>query len=128
MSDPAPEVKDAISLVLNRRTDAMFVAAYCMVAGLAYVVIFVTTISQYAQGVITLVLGNFIGYLTAMYQFETGTTRASAAKDLTIKSMAEAAPIATAAAVAATVAAEAAKTAPSPPIPLVSSTPPEVSP
>ncbi len=69
--------------VANRRRDAMFIAAYLAVIGLVYVVVH-ETITEYGQGVITLVLGAFIGYLTAMYQYETGTTRASAAKDTAI--------------------------------------------
>lgn len=75
------------SIARNRRSDAMFVAAYIAVLGLVYVVVFEEGLNEYAQGVITLALGNFIGYLTAMYQFETGATRASQAKDETIKNM-----------------------------------------
>lgn len=109
MTDPdeAPVTKR------NRRTDAMFVAAYIAVAGMIYVVVYEPKITEYAQGVITLALGNFIGYLTAMYNFETGTTRAGQAKDATIKTLAEAAPIQTAAAVAA-----ATGTTPPPPEPI----------
>ena len=75
------------SVARNRRSDAMFVAAYLAVLGLVYVVVFEEGLNEYAQGVITLALGNFIGYLTAMYNFETGTTRGAQAKDETIKSM-----------------------------------------
>ncbi len=88
MNEPEPDVKAAVSIVRNRRTDAMFVAAYFAVVGMVYVVVYESAISEYAQGVITLALGNFIGYLTAMYNFETGTTRASAAKDSTINVLA----------------------------------------
>lgn len=83
MSD-SPEVKDAIDKVRNRRRDAMFCAAYVAVLGLVYVVVYEASLTEYAQGVITLALGNFIGYLTALYNFETGTTRAAATKDATI--------------------------------------------
>ena len=88
MTDEAKS-KDTASITRNRRTDAMFVAAYIAVVGLVYVVVYEPTISEYAQGVITLVLGSFIGYLTAMYQFETGTTRSSAKKDDTMARIAE---------------------------------------
>lgn len=84
----APEVKAAVSVVKNRRSDAMFVAAYLAVVVMVYVTVYEPKISEYAQGVITLALGNFIGYLTAMYNFETGTTRASQNKDATIAAMA----------------------------------------
>ena len=74
----------------NRKTDAMFVAAYLAVIGMVYVTVYEPKISEYAQGVITLALGNFIGYLTAMYNFETGTTRSSAKKDETIATLSKA--------------------------------------
>ena len=87
MSDPTQEEKAVTSVARNRRSDAMFVAAYLAVLGMVYVVVYEPEISEYAQGVITLALGNFIGYLTAMYNFETGTTRASQNKDATIAAM-----------------------------------------
>lgn len=78
MTEQTPE---AISLVRNRRTDAMFVAAYIAAMWLIYIVVYVPQISEYGQGVLTLALGTFLGYLTAMYQFETGTTRKEQTKD-----------------------------------------------
>ena len=78
------------SIARNRRSDAMFVAAYLAVIGLVYVVVFEERLTEYAQGVITLALGNFIGYLTAMYQFETGATRSTQAKDATINTLIQA--------------------------------------
>ena len=72
---------DAKSIVRNRRTDAMFVAAYGAVMWFVYLVVYEAKISEYAQGVLTLALGTFLGYLTAMYQFETGTTRKEQSKD-----------------------------------------------
>jgi hypothetical protein len=82
-----PDIKDAVSVVRNRRTDAMFVAAYLAVIGMIYVVVYEPKISEYAQGVLTLCIGNFIGYLTSMYSFETGTTRSSAKKDEAINEL-----------------------------------------
>ena len=84
MNGASPEVQNAVSIARNRRSDAMFVAAYLAVIGIVYLVVFEKTISEYAQGVLTLALGNFIGYLTGMYNFETGTTRSAAKKDDTI--------------------------------------------
>lgn len=93
MPDIDDKEKEASLIRRNRRTDAMFVASYLAVCGLVYIVVFVKDLTEYAQGVITLVLGAFIGYLTAMYNFETGTTRGTMAKDATIKSMAETAAV-----------------------------------
>lgn len=76
--------------VTNRRRDAMFAAAYIAVCSLVYIVV-ESTLTEYAQGVITLALGNFLGFLTAMYNYETGSTRGSAAKDATITDMTKAA-------------------------------------
>lgn len=71
----------------NRRRDGMFVAAYIMVGALIYSVVSIESISEFAQGVITLALGNFIAYLTGMYNYEIGATRGSAAKDAAITDM-----------------------------------------
>lgn len=117
--DAVPNDKDAVSVTRNRRTDAMFVAAYIAVVGLVYVVIYEDKVGQFAQGIVTLVLGMFLNELKNMYSYETGTTRASATKDAAIARIAEQSAPSTAAAVAATVAAEAAKSAAPPPIPVV---------
>lgn len=122
MIEPAPEVKDAVSVVRNQRTDAMFVAAYGAVSALVWICVYETKIGEYAQGVVTLVLGMFLNELKNMYSYETGTTRASATKDAAITRIAEQSAPSTAAAVAATVAAEAAKVSPLPPIPLITPT------
>lgn len=69
----------------GRRTDAMFVAAYIAVAGLVYTVVFIPGVGEYAQGVITLVLGAFLNELKNMYIYEIGTTRTAQAQDEVIK-------------------------------------------
>jgi len=101
MTKSRGEELDAISIARNQRSDAMFVAAYLAVIAMIYIVVYSPKISEYAQGVLTLCIGNFIGYLTAMYNFETGNTRNSVKKDDTIQRIAEAAPAAQVAAVAA---------------------------
>ena len=103
--DDRSDTLDAASMIRNRRQDAMFVAAYLAVIAMIYIVVYSPKISEYAQGVLTLCIGNFIGYLTAMYNFETGNTRNSVKKDDTIQRIAEAAPAAQVAAVGAAVAA-----------------------
>ncbi len=92
MMSESPAVQNAISIVRNRRTDAMFVCAYLAAVGLACVVIFVPDINQFAQGVVVTVLGLFIGVLKDMYSFENGTTRASQSKDATLAEIAKTVP------------------------------------
>lgn len=88
MSEGA-DVKDAISVVRNRRTDAMFVVACLFVGWLVYLVVYQTAVGEFAQGVVTLVLGVFLNELKNMYSFETGTTRGEVAKADTLKALAE---------------------------------------
>jgi len=42
------------------------------------------TLSEYAQGIITLVIGRFLGYIDNGFAFEYGTTRGSKEKDSVI--------------------------------------------
>jgi hypothetical protein len=118
MTDEAPAVKEAISIVRNRRSDAMFVAAYVAIAVLVYIVVYEEKIGEYAQSTVTLVLGMFLNELKNMYNYEQGTTRSSEQKGAAITRIAESTPTTTAAAVAATVAATAAAT-PGTAIPLI---------
>ncbi len=105
MADPSPEVVEAVTVARNRRTDAMFVCAFGIIVWLVWLVAYKTDLSQFAQSVVNIVLGMFLRELGSMYSYENGGTRSGQAKDATIKSLAEAAPIATAAAVAASVSA-----------------------
>jgi len=45
------------------------------------------TISEYAQGIITLIIGRLTGYLDGIFNFEFGSTRSSQTKDDTIKAL-----------------------------------------
>lgn len=70
----------------NYRADSMYVLAVLLIAALVWVVL-KSQIDEYGKGIITLVLGRFLGYLDNIYNFEFGTTRASKTKDDTIKSL-----------------------------------------
>lgn len=67
----------------NYRADSMSILAVILIAALVYVVL-KSELDEYAKGIITLVLGRFLGYLDNIYNFEFGTTRASKLKDATI--------------------------------------------
>ena len=67
----------------QRDVDSMYILAVILIAALVYVVLR-SELDEYAKGIITLVLGRFLGYLDNIYNFEFGTTRASKLKDATI--------------------------------------------
>jgi len=64
----------------------MYVLAVLLVAALVYVVL-QSSLDEYGKGIITLVLGRFLGYLDNIYNFEFGATRANRAKDSTIENL-----------------------------------------
>ena len=72
--------------VHNYRADTMYVLAVVIICALVYFVL-KSELDEYAKGIITLVLGRFLGYLDNIYNFEFGTTRASKNKDETIKTL-----------------------------------------
>lgn len=71
----------------NWRADAMFLLAVAMICALVGIVWQDTDVNEYLKGIVTLVLGRFLGYLDSIYNFEFGTTRSSRAKDATIEQL-----------------------------------------
>lgn len=69
------------------RVNVLAAAAYVTILVCLAVTVWFTDISEYAQGIITLVLGRFLGYTDAVYNFEFGTTRANKVKDETISNL-----------------------------------------
>lgn len=72
----------------NYRADAMFLLAVAVIVGLVYLIWKDPNINEFMKGVVTLVLGRFLGYLDNIYSFEFGTTRGSQNKDSTIDKLA----------------------------------------
>lgn len=70
----------AQSGIKNRRADSMCVLAVAVICVLVYLTWKDGSINEYVKGIITLVLGRFLGYLDNIYNFEFGTTRGSALK------------------------------------------------
>jgi hypothetical protein len=70
----------------NYRADSMYVLAVILIAALVYVVLR-SDLDEYAKGIVTLVLGRFLGYLDNIYNFEFGTTRVNRTKDATIENL-----------------------------------------
>lgn len=71
----------------NYRADSMYFLSVVVVGILVWAV-FTSDMDEYAKGIVTLVLGRFLGYLDNIYNFEFGSTRASKVKDETISTMA----------------------------------------
>jgi hypothetical protein len=71
----------------NQRAEWMFVLAVIVIVGLVWMIWTRTDISEFVKGVITLVLGRFLGYLDSIYSFEFGSTRSSKEKDATISGL-----------------------------------------
>lgn len=68
----------------NYRADLMFGLAIAVTVGLVYLVWRSEELAEFTKGIVTLVLGRFMGYLDNIYSFEFGTTRGSRQKDATI--------------------------------------------
>jgi hypothetical protein len=68
----------------NYRADVMFVLAVGVICALVYAIWKDPSINEFMKGIVTLVLGRFLGYLDNIYSFEFGTTRGSQNKDSTI--------------------------------------------
>ena len=71
----------------NYRADTMFVLAVAVIVGLVYSIWTEPSINEFMKGIVTLVLGRFLGYLDNIYSFEFGTTRGSQNKDATINKL-----------------------------------------
>ena len=70
----------------NYRADSMYVLAVILIAALVWATL-KSEMDEYAKGIVTLVLGRFLGYLDNIYNFEFGTTRVSRTKDATIENL-----------------------------------------
>lgn len=66
--------------IKNYRADSMYFLAVVVICVLVYLTWKDGGINEYVKGIITLVLGRFLGYLDNIYNFEFGTTRGSALK------------------------------------------------
>ena len=78
--------RDTALGVHNYRADSMYLLAVLLIVGMVYVVLR-SGLDEYAKGIITLVLGRFLGYLDNIYNFEFGSTRSNKTKDATIENL-----------------------------------------
>lgn len=87
--EPVVETTEG-STTSNLRINIMAAGAFVVILCGMAVVVWFTQIGEYAQGIITLVIGRFLGYTDAIYNYEFSTTRANKVKDATIASQAQA--------------------------------------
>lgn len=96
------------------RVNVLIAIAILVVILCLFVVVQVTVKDEFAKGILTLVLGRFLGYVDNIYNFEFGTTRSSAKKDDTITELTKTAATVATTAQATQVASDAAVAAASP--------------
>jgi hypothetical protein len=60
------------------------VAAFVVVLACAWFAVYASNLTEYAKGIITLLLGRFMGYIDDIFNYEFGTTRSSKEKDKVI--------------------------------------------
>lgn len=73
------------------RLNLLASAAYIVVLLILGIVVWMQITDEFAKGILTLVLGRFVGYVDNVYAFEFGTTRGSKEKDVAITNLANAA-------------------------------------
>ena len=69
------------------RVNTLIATAILVVIVCLFVVVQMQVKDEFAKGILTLVLGRFLGYVDNIYNFEFGTTRSSAVKDKTITAL-----------------------------------------
>lgn len=74
------------------RLNVLAAAAFIVVVLCLFIVVYMTIKDEFAKGIITLILGRFLGYVDNVYQFEFGTTRGSKAKDDVITNLSASSP------------------------------------
>jgi hypothetical protein len=85
---------DEKTVYKNWRVNILAAAAFVVVILCLVMVVLLTITDEFAKGIITIILGRFLGYVDNVYAFEFGTTRGSKAKDDAISNMAAASPLA----------------------------------
>ena len=85
MIDPAESADNAAYKSI--RINVLLAIAYATILICLAIVVWQSGISEYAQGIVTLILGRFLGYTDQVYSFEFGTTRANKTKDDTISNL-----------------------------------------
>lgn len=83
----ARDVELAKAGLRNRRADALAAGSVALVIGCLVIVVWASSMDDFAKATITLILGRSLGWIEQIFSFEFGTTRASKAKDDTISNL-----------------------------------------
>lgn len=83
----ARDVELAKAGIKNHRANVLAGAALLTVIICLFVVVWSSSIDEYAKATISLILGRALGWVEQLFSFEFGTTRASKAKDDTISKL-----------------------------------------
>jgi hypothetical protein len=83
----ARDVEFTKSGTRNYRADAITVFAFLGVSTVLWMVWKDPNINEFIKGIVTLVMGRFLGYIDQIFSFEFGSTRSSRSKDNTIETL-----------------------------------------
>jgi len=76
----------------DSKLNVLAVCAFIVVVLCLVVTVWLKITDEFAKGIITLILGRYLGYIDNIYSFEFGTTRNSKNKDDVITNLASASP------------------------------------
>jgi hypothetical protein len=78
-----------VNTVTAVKMNTLFGLAFAMVIMCLFIVVLISELNEYAKGIITLILGRFLGYTDNVYTYEFGVTRSGIRKDATIADLAK---------------------------------------
>lgn len=71
----------------NRRISVLSLIAFVTVIVILCITAWNSAMDDYAKGIVTLILGRFLGYTDQVYAYDFNTTRSSTTKDSTIATL-----------------------------------------
>lgn len=78
---------DEQAIYKNRRISVLSSIAFVTVIVILLITALVSDMDDYAKGIVTLILGRFLGYTDQVYAYDFNTTRSSTTKDATIATL-----------------------------------------
>lgn len=72
---------------INHRANALAAGAFTLVIGCLLIVVWTTSMDDFAKATVTLICGRALGWAEQIFSFEFGTTRANKTKDDTINNL-----------------------------------------
>ena len=78
---------DDQSTYKNRRISVLSLVAFITVIVILCITAWSSNMDDYSKGIVTLILGRFLGYTDQVYAYDFSTTRSSTTKDATIATL-----------------------------------------